>query len=66
MPLDAICLGAVTNELNTVLTGCRIERKYISPIAMKSLFRHADKAVRAVFSLYCSRYAACALYRDRT
>lgn len=28
MPLDAICLGAVTNELNTVLTGCRIEKVY--------------------------------------
>lgn len=39
---------AVTNELNTVLTGCRIEKVY-QPIAMKSLFRHADKAVRAVF-----------------
>ena len=29
MPLDAICLGAVTNELNTVLTGCRIEKLYL-------------------------------------
>lgn len=28
MPLDAICLGAVTNELNTVLAGCRIEKVY--------------------------------------
>ena len=28
MPLDAICLGAVTNKLNTVLTGCRIEKVY--------------------------------------
>lgn len=28
MPLDAICLGAVTNELNTVLTGCHIEKVY--------------------------------------
>ncbi|WP_455559869.1 Rqc2 family fibronectin-binding protein [Agathobaculum hominis] len=28
MPLDAISLGAVTNELNTVLTGCRIEKVY--------------------------------------
>lgn len=49
MPLDAICLGAVTNELNTVLTGCRIEKVYQPDAAMKSLFRHADKAVRAVF-----------------
>ena len=28
MPLDAICLGAVTNELNTVQAGCRIEKVY--------------------------------------
>ena len=28
MPLDAICLGAVTEELNTALAGCRIEKVY--------------------------------------
>lgn len=28
MPLDAICLGAVTDELNNVLAGCRIEKVY--------------------------------------
>ena len=28
MPLDAICLGAVTEELNHVLTGCRVEKVY--------------------------------------
>lgn len=28
MPLDAICLGAVTNELNQALAGCRIEKVY--------------------------------------
>ena len=28
MPLDAICLGAVTNELNEALAGCRIEKVY--------------------------------------
>lgn len=28
MPLDAICLGAVTNELNTTLAGCRVEKVY--------------------------------------
>ena len=28
MPLDAICLGAVTEELSRVLTGCRIEKVY--------------------------------------
>ena len=28
MPLDAICLGAVTNELNTTLSGCRVEKVY--------------------------------------
>lgn len=28
MPLDAICLGAVTNELNQALAGCRVEKVY--------------------------------------
>ena len=28
MPLDAICLRAVTNELNNVLAGCRVEKVY--------------------------------------
>ena len=28
MPLDAICLGAVTEELNHVLAGCRVEKVY--------------------------------------
>ncbi len=28
MPLDAICLGAVTNELNETLAGCRVEKVY--------------------------------------
>ncbi len=28
MPLDAICLGAVTEELNHALTGCRVEKVY--------------------------------------
>ena len=28
MPLDAICLGAVTDELNHTLAGCRIEKVY--------------------------------------
>ncbi len=28
MPLDAICLGAVTDELNNTLAGCRIEKVY--------------------------------------
>lgn len=28
MPLDAICLGAVTDELNKTLAGCRIEKVY--------------------------------------
>ena len=28
MPLDAICLGAVTNELNEALAGCRVEKVY--------------------------------------
>lgn len=28
MPLDAICLGAVTDELNEALTGCRVEKVY--------------------------------------
>ena len=28
MPLDAICLGAVTYELNEVLAGCRVEKVY--------------------------------------
>lgn len=28
MPLDAICLGAVTHELNETLTGCRVEKVY--------------------------------------
>lgn len=28
MPLDAICLGAVTHELNETLAGCRVEKVY--------------------------------------
>ena len=28
MPLDAICLRAVTNELNNVLADCRVEKVY--------------------------------------
>lgn len=28
MPLDAICLGAVTHELNDTLAGCRVEKVY--------------------------------------
>ena len=28
MPLDAICLGAVTDELNEALAGCRVEKVY--------------------------------------
>lgn len=28
MPLDAICLGAVTDELNNALAGCRVEKVY--------------------------------------
>ena len=28
MPLDAICLRAVTNELNNVLAGYRVEKVY--------------------------------------
>lgn len=28
MPLDAICLGAVTHELNKMLAGCRVEKVY--------------------------------------
>lgn len=28
MPLDAICLGAVTNELNQALARCRVEKVY--------------------------------------
>ena len=28
MPLDAICLGAVTDELNSALAGCRVEKVY--------------------------------------
>lgn len=48
MPLDAICLGAVTNELNTVLTGCRIEKVY-QPDRDEIVIQTRGQGVRAVF-----------------
>ena len=37
MPLDAICLRAVTNELNNVLAGCRVEKVYQPGIRIEDM-----------------------------
>ncbi|MFR6188875.1 MAG: NFACT family protein [Butyricicoccus sp.] len=52
MPLDAICLRAVTNELNNVLAGCRVEKVY-QPDRDEIVLQNA--AVRAVRADCCCR-----------